>query len=180
MQRCTKDKSRPNKFGRRLIELCQNCSLYIANSRIFKDKGIGKCTCKDATVVDYLIISSNVFPLLSEFEIIDFNPLTSDVHNRIHFCINSSRELEKSVDSDQVRSDGKFVKWDARKQDNFLQFVLDDPHNKLSDILSQFDLLTNENITESDINEVVQKLSNLFTSSAASTFGVKSTCNKNR
>jgi hypothetical protein len=29
LQRYTQDKSRPNKFGRRLLELCQNCSLYM-------------------------------------------------------------------------------------------------------------------------------------------------------
>jgi hypothetical protein len=54
LQRYTQDKSRPNKFGRRLLELCQNCSLYIANSRIYKDKGIDKCTCKGSTVGDYV------------------------------------------------------------------------------------------------------------------------------
>jgi len=52
--RYTQDKSRPNKFGCRLLKLCQNCSLYIANSRICKDKGIGKCTCKGSTVGDYV------------------------------------------------------------------------------------------------------------------------------
>ena len=109
LQRYTQDKSRPNKFGRRLLELCQNCSIYIANSRICKDKGIGKCTCKDSTVVDYLLISSSVFPLISEFEILDFKPLTSDVHNRIHMCLNSSRELENTVIHDEVQNMLKII-----------------------------------------------------------------------
>ena len=172
--RYTQDKSRPNKFGRRLLELCQNCSLYIANSRICKDKGIGKCTCKDSTVVDYLLISSSVFPLISEFEILDFNPLTSDVHNKIHICLNSSRELENTVIHDEVKPVEDHIKWDERKKDDFLQLVLDDPENKFGEILTKLNLINSENVCVNDINEDVDKLSKLFASAAASTFGVKS------
>jgi hypothetical protein len=183
--RYTQDKSRPNKFGRRLLELCQNCSLYIANSRICKDKGIDKCTCKDSTVVDYLLVLSSVFPLISEFEILDFNPLTSDVHNIIHICLNSSRKLENIVIYDEVKPVEDHIKWDARKKDDFLQLVLDDPENKLGEILTKLNLINgplinSENVCVNDINEVVDKLSKLFTSAAASTFGVKSKYGKNK
>jgi hypothetical protein len=156
------------------LELCQSCSLYIANSRICKDKGIDKCTCKDSTVGDYLLISSSVFPLISEFEILDFNPLTSDVHNKIHICLNSSRELENTVIHDEVKPVEDHIKWDERKKDDFLQLVLDDPENKFGEILTKLNLINSENVCVNDINEDVDKLSKLFASAAASTFGVKS------
>jgi hypothetical protein len=71
------------------------------------------------------------------------------------------------------------IKWYARKKDDFLQLVLDDRENKFGEILTKLNLINgplinSENVCVNDINEVVDKLSNLFTSAAASTFGVKS------
>jgi hypothetical protein len=70
-----------------LSELCQRCSLFIADGRIYSDKYIGHTTCKDASVVDYLILVPELFMFISEFEICDFNPMFSDVHNRINFSV---------------------------------------------------------------------------------------------
>ena len=66
------------------------------------------------------------------------------------------------------------IKWYARKKDDFLQLVLDDRENKFGEILTKLNLINSENVCVNDINEVVDKLSKLFTSAAASTFGVKS------
>ena len=66
------------------------------------------------------------------------------------------------------------IKWYARKKDDFLQLVLDVRENKFGEILTKLILINSENVCVNDINEVVDKLSNLFTSAAASTFGVKS------
>ena len=66
------------------------------------------------------------------------------------------------------------IKWYARKKDDFLQLFLDDRENKFGEILTKLNLINSENVCVNDINEVVDKLSKLFTSAAASTFGVKS------
>jgi hypothetical protein len=66
------------------------------------------------------------------------------------------------------------IKWYARKKDDFLQLVLDDRENKFGEILTKLNLINSENVCVNDINEVVDKLSKLFTSAAASAFGVKS------
>jgi hypothetical protein len=58
LKRYTQCECRPNKFGRKLLEMCKSSNLCIANSRIDKDKNIGKKTCNDLSVVDYLILSS--------------------------------------------------------------------------------------------------------------------------
>ena len=54
----TQCECRPNNFGRTLLEKC--------NSRIGKDKNIGTKTCNDIDlrVVDYLILSSNLFSVI--------------------------------------------------------------------------------------------------------------------
>ena len=50
-----------NTFGHMLIQLCRAHNLYIGNGRLGKDKFIGNTTCKNSTVIDYFILSSNVF-----------------------------------------------------------------------------------------------------------------------
>ena len=85
LDRYSEDRACPNTYGMNLRVLCKRCSLFIANGRIYSDKYIGHTTCKDASVVDYLILAPELFMFISEFEICDFNPMFSDVHNKIHF-----------------------------------------------------------------------------------------------
>ena len=58
LERYTQCECRPHNFGRTLLEKC--------NSRIGKDKNIGTKTCNDIDlrVVDYLILSSNLFSVI--------------------------------------------------------------------------------------------------------------------
>jgi hypothetical protein len=60
-----------------LIQLCRAHNLYISNEHLGKDKFIGKNTCKNSTVIDYFILSSNVFQLVSEFEVMNVDPMIS-------------------------------------------------------------------------------------------------------
>ena len=57
VNRFSQDSTHVNKYGQKLIELCKRCSIYIANGRLSNDKNIGKTTCKDASLVDYLLLS---------------------------------------------------------------------------------------------------------------------------
>ena len=72
LKRVSKYKSRTNNYGHKLLEVCKRNTLYIANSRIVSDANIGERTYKDATVVDYLILSSHLFSLITNFEIDEF------------------------------------------------------------------------------------------------------------
>jgi hypothetical protein len=56
-------------------------SIYIGNSRLNgNDKTVGKKTCKDVSLVDYFLLSSDVFSAIKYFDILEHNPLFSDVH----------------------------------------------------------------------------------------------------
>ena len=57
--------------------------INIANGRLFKDIGIEAATCKNSTVVDYCIISHELFLYVSNFEFLPFDPLLSGVHSGI-------------------------------------------------------------------------------------------------
>ena len=60
-----------NRIGNHLVDMCKNNGLVILNGRAFDDKK-GCCTCKNSSVVDYLIASKECIGLFSEFNIDDF------------------------------------------------------------------------------------------------------------
>ena len=69
-----------NNRGRRLIELCRSLNLIIMNGRYGKDSQVGKKTCKNSSTVDYVIISAHCIESVSDFAVMDFEPLFSDIH----------------------------------------------------------------------------------------------------
>ena len=76
-----------NTFGKQLIDFCKNNDMLILNGRAFGDKGVGKPTCQDKSIVDYVICSSSSMMFLSNFEIKNCCPLYSDAHNVIKFVL---------------------------------------------------------------------------------------------
>ena len=66
-----------NNRGKRLIELRNSLNLHIMNGRYGADKGIGKTTCKNASVVDYILISENLSPYVEKFDILEFDCIIS-------------------------------------------------------------------------------------------------------
>ena len=58
------------------------------NGRIVSDKGVGKITCHNKTLIDYAIGSAEMLCKSQNFEADDFNPLFSDVHNPIKLTFN--------------------------------------------------------------------------------------------
>ena len=45
LQRVTKCSCTPNSYGHKLLNLCKKTNIYIANSRVGEDKGVGEKTC---------------------------------------------------------------------------------------------------------------------------------------
>ena len=50
-----------NKYGNMLLNFCKANQLFIVNSRIGDDKGIGRLTCRNSSTVDYCISSPYFF-----------------------------------------------------------------------------------------------------------------------
>ena len=117
------NKSKMDNYGSRLLSLCKSFDIHIANGRLFKDKGIGAATCKTSTVVDYCIMSPELFSYVSNFEILPFDPLLSDVHNGIAVEF-ISKPLQQIVVQTEEQSTKK-VNGQARKKILFqMQFEL--------------------------------------------------------
>ena len=54
-ERASEDNTRHTNYGVKLIEMCKRCAMFIANGRLFKDQTIVRMTCKESSLVDYLI-----------------------------------------------------------------------------------------------------------------------------
>ena len=80
-----------NQYGRLLIDLCRQSGLRIMNGRAGEDRAFGKCTFVGAngkSMVDYVLASENVFPLIKKFVIYDPNILSD--HCLISFTCEST------------------------------------------------------------------------------------------
>ena len=150
-----------NNYGLRLIQMCKNLDLYIANGRLVGyDRYYGRPTCKNSSVVDYFIMSPEMMPFVLKFEIAEFDITLSDVHNPILLSFyNNNTDPSKTTDSKfmDVNLDMKddhnldnvpsFVKprWNASMEIPFLDNIDVDQIMKTEAELDQF-LLNPESI----------------------------------
>ena len=114
LERASEDNTRHDNYGVKLIEMCKRDAMFIANGRLFKDQNIGWMTCKESSLVDYLILAPEAFKTITEFEIntsldnlTDSNCITADQVNTI---VNHLGSLFKSI-SKKGHDSGKSKPW---------------------------------------------------------------------
>ena len=112
-------------------------NLYIANSRVGLNRGIGKRTCKNRSVIDYFISSSGLFPFIQEFDINDFNPILSDIQNSIHISLKTCLQKQNTKHTTATQHT-KSVKWNDNKHDDFVNMV-HNQHSELNSIIGDLE-----------------------------------------
>lgn len=60
------------------------------NGRAGSDCGVGKVTCKNASVVDYMLGSPSIYPHIVDFFVDDFDECLSDVHCAVHLILDTN------------------------------------------------------------------------------------------
>ena len=172
LQRNSMDNGRVNDYGKKLIEICKNNNLYIVNGRVGIDKNVGKTTSKESSIVDYFLASSDLFPLICEFEVLDFDPLISDIHCRLHASIRIKDDLHNK--GHQTNTVIKPIRWNADKKQQFVDKV----ENKLPviELCNQLDTINNAN----ELNDFVLNLNSIFVDSAESVFGTRKIYEKSK
>ena len=65
LHRKSNNKGRCNAYDNKLLNMCKNNNMHIANGRVSNDKNICKVTSKESSTVDYLIIVSGLFPFIT-------------------------------------------------------------------------------------------------------------------
>ena len=112
-----------NNYCFRLLDFCKTVDVAIVNGRAGSDTNIGKCTCKNVSVVDYALVSSDLFPLISDFAVLDFCELYSDVHCPIVLKLNLIEAQETELGHFESDDDDCLEDADERN----LQFITGKP-----------------------------------------------------
>ena len=155
-----------NNFGYKLIDFCKSNNLYILNGRTASDKDIGICTCKNSSTIDYFLSSANIFCIIHDFFVDEFNPLLSDVHSPVSLVLNVGK-MPKSKAENSVKRE-TIEQWNPNKKDDFLfNFSLEDLDKLNEQILEA----QKRESTQADINLICESFNSLILSTAEKSFG---------
>ena len=157
-----------NNYGYRLVELCNFVELYFANGRCGADAYIGKSTCTSGSVIDYTLLSGINFPKLRHFDVMDFDPLLSDVHSVIEVCI----MLSENIDNHVIESDSVVDEFSVLNKPTWVKNLSDDYKESfdekiIDDLTIELDnLYDSKNYNDDIINSVTDKVSNIMLNAA--------------
>jgi bisphosphoglycerate-dependent phosphoglycerate mutase len=148
-------------------------NIYIGNSRLNgNDETVGKKTCKDVSLVDYFLLSSDVFSAIKYFDILDYNPLFSDVHCGLSVHLHTNVNKNTTTQDIGQGSNPIHIKWNAAKQSEFIESIF---NNETA--FGELDYIFNEqcegNQAKEIVNRVVNKIGEFFRNTATLIFGTK-------
>ena len=169
-QRTNKD-TNMNNYGYRMLDFCKCNNLYILNGRTAKDKDKGICTCKGVSTIDYFLCSSQIIPLINDFYVNDFSQILSDAHCPVSLEIKLQLPCEQEhVNNHSSSDESKRVKlWDETLKDEFLYNIDLNAFDKINENISCLRL--ERNITQNDIDCIVESFNKVIITSAEKSFG---------
>ena len=141
-----------NTFGRKLLSLCKENSLFIVNGRLEKGEYTFHGTHRNRSInstVDYLITSESDFQFVDNFRVIpltefsDHCPLNFELRTKVDYVI--STDNQTCVDK---------IVWNSSKKEELLRY--------LNENCFLFDSLTERLLTnETDLNQCMTEFSQL-------------------
>ena len=149
-----------------MLDFCKETGLRIVNGRVGNDKGIGKCTYVGSagkSVVDYVIASQCLFPVINTFEVSNPNLLTD------HCIVQFSVILHDSVlDAESDTSSGSFCNYRYVWKDNEVEsyqnaLQSEDIQGTLNDLktnISNFTTADELNLNVKSYQETIESVCN--------------------
>ena len=119
--------------------------ICIFNGRAGEDRGVGKATTKNNSLIDYVIGSPYILSKVKNFKVNPFDPLFSDCHCMVEWQINSNKTvydakiIERSPDPIDLTH---FL--DPNKSEEFLNNL---DRYKITYMIDNFDNLSTNQIT---------------------------------
>ena len=142
-----------NAFGNKLLNLCKECSILIVNGRMEP----GQFTCFNfsrnrpaASVVDYLIVNSNIYSCINRFNVLELNEFSD--HCPLEYdLICSFTDADNSLNSSYDR-----IIWDETCDATHLAGMLNTNKHLFDEIVNNLD---NDSV---DIDSRINDLSTLI------------------
>ncbi len=171
LQRYNTCKQRVNNFGNRLVEMCKNLNLLIANGRLGSDRGIGACTWKEIAVDDYVLASARLFPVFDSFNVWEFNPLFSDGHSVIDFSLKTvsseSSNTSVPVDDNVTRNTKAYGKWKPESSNIFVNCL---DNEQIYSVNMMLDGILQKNFcSRAEVDEVTNSVNGILLNAAKAT-----------
>ena len=155
-----------NNYGYRLIDLCKSFDLHIANGRCGNDKFIGNFTTTKNSCVDYVLMSPRLLSVVKVFEVLDFDPILSDIHRTISFAMQNLIVDEMKVDlSTDIPVQVERPVWDQRHKDKFIESI---DLEQIQILQTELDNIASYVDAEEEINidRIVENISNILVDAA--------------
>ena len=134
-ERYSQDAHEIDTFGQKLLNFCKISNVQIINGRLGKDAKLGKVTTRNFSVIDYTITTPNLFEELKDFDVLEFNPILSDVHCPLTFSLLTKLKEPKHQ---KVTQNTPKIRWDGSKNLEFLNNIDDQEVEILNRLLDNF------------------------------------------
>jgi hypothetical protein len=164
-------------YGHNLLSLCNNSNLRIVNGRFGAESWLP--TCKDNSLVDYAIVSTDLLAEVLKFSVDTFDPLLSDIQCAIslnlHSTVLSNRMDDANLDNFQKEQPEKEdselctekVRWKAELANLFKENLNFDRINVINDLLDNFEGKNDK--TQDFINKINEEVVSIFKECAKET-----------
>ena len=163
-----------NNYGTRLLTLCKSLYMFIVNGRMGKDAQVGRPTCKNVSVVDYVIHTHSLFSTIVNFEVGDFNPMLSDVHNAVRPTLRSEAHCDPDThhatpppNLNQHNSLPLKPKWKRELCNLYEQTLLEGDVGAIMRELDRPSSGTSQTM-QTEVNKVVSDINDMFNDAARS------------
>ena len=164
LEHFSKDTRNCDNYGYRLLEFCKFTGLHIVNGRCGLDAYIGKSTCSSGSVIDYVLASNINFSRIKHFDILEYDPLYSDVHCALELCFCVAGVLTDSS-NDDVDTSFSFDKpiWEPTAEESFVNNL---DNSALDSLLLELDGINEDTISEDVVNKITVSVANVITGAA--------------
>ncbi|CAC5357915.1 unnamed protein product [Mytilus coruscus] len=171
-KRNRKDKNK-KRFGNQLLEFCKGNNFFIVNLRTLGDID-GTFTCRNSSVVDYCLCSAGLIQNCTEFKVLGFSSLYSDVHSPIDILLKQTYQEINIKCSDDTRLNELIIdKWTNEKSHKFLKCL---NLKEIESINSEID--GTAVVTQEAVDLIINRIGKVLINSAGRTFGLKDNTGK--
>ena len=157
-----------NNYGNHLLEFCKFNNMFIINGRIGRNID-GKLTSKNAAVVDYFIGTVDFCNIVIDCDVLEFCSLFSDIHCPLEIYVDLKKGDKNLKSKDGGKSDEEKIRKYEREKLNEFRTNLDTA--RFQDLENILETVDTQDICQTQVNDIVDSISDLFVQAAKATFG---------